>query len=71
MRPRSQSTAEQFSSRQEKDEAQPNHVLPSKQPSAVVVASPDPDGGAAEVVAEAKPIIVVRNLALTVLAPLP
>ena len=70
MRPRSQSTAEQFSSRQEKDEAQPNHVLPSKQPSAVVVASPDPDGGAAEVVAEAKPIIVVRNLALTVIGAL-
>jgi len=70
MRPRSQSTAEQFSSRQEKDEAQPNHVLPSKQPSAVVVATPDPDGGAAEVVAEAKPIIVVRNLALTVIGAL-
>jgi len=35
-----------------------------------VVATPDPDGGAAEVVAEAKPIIVVRNLALTVIGAL-
>ena len=35
-----------------------------------MVATPDPDGGAAEVVAEAKPIIVVRNLALTVIGAL-
>jgi predicted PurR-regulated permease PerM len=35
-----------------------------------VVATPDPDGAAAEVVAEAKPIIVVRNLALTVIGAL-
>ena len=51
-------------------EAEQNHVLPSKQPSTVVVAKTENGGDAAEVVAEAKPIIVVRNLALTVVAAL-
>jgi predicted PurR-regulated permease PerM len=51
-------------------EAQHNHVLPSKQPSAVVVAPPDTEGTASEVAVEAKPIVVVRNLALTVIAAL-
>jgi predicted PurR-regulated permease PerM len=55
---------------QEKDAAQPNHVLPSKQPSAVIVAAPDADDAGGEVVVEAKPIIVVRNLAFTVMAAL-
>jgi predicted PurR-regulated permease PerM len=44
-------------------------VLPSKQPSAVVVATENGDNPP-EVVTEAKPIIVVRNLALTVIAAL-
>lgn len=51
-------------------EAEQNHVLPSKQPSTVVVAKTENGGDAPEVVAEAKPIIVVRNLALTVVAAL-
>ena len=51
-------------------EPERNHVLPSKQPSAVMVAPPDDDGDASEAVAEAKPVIVVRNLALTVIAAL-
>ena len=51
-------------------EPEQNHVLPSKQPSAVIVAPPDSDSNAPEVVAEAKPIIVVRNLAFTVMAAL-
>jgi predicted PurR-regulated permease PerM len=70
MRPTSQSTAEQISPPPEKEQAQPSHVLPSKQPSSVVVAAPDSDDGADEIVVEAKPIIVVRNLALTVIAAL-
>jgi predicted PurR-regulated permease PerM len=51
-------------------EPEHNHVLPSKQPSSVMVAPPEADGAAAEPVAEPKPIIVVRNLALTVIAAL-
>jgi predicted PurR-regulated permease PerM len=51
-------------------EAEQNHVLPSKQPSAVVVAKTENGGDAPEVAAEAKPIIVVRNLAQTVVAAL-
>jgi predicted PurR-regulated permease PerM len=51
-------------------EPEHNHVLPSKQPSTVVVAPPETDNPAAETVAETKPIIVVRNLALTVVAAL-
>jgi len=51
-------------------EPEHNHVLPSKQPSTVVVAPPETDNPGAETVAEAKPIIVVRNLALTVVAAL-
>ena len=68
MRRMSQSTAEQISRGSDMGEPEQNHVLPSKQPSAVMVAPPDSDGNAPEVVAEAKPIIVVRNLALTVMA---
>jgi predicted PurR-regulated permease PerM len=45
-------------------------VLPSKQPSAVVVAKTENDDDKPEVVAEAQPIIVIRNLALTVIAAL-
>jgi predicted PurR-regulated permease PerM len=45
-------------------------VLPSKQPSAVVVAKTENDDDKPEVVAEARPIIVIRNLALTVIAAL-
>ena len=45
-------------------------MLPSKQPSAVVVAKTENGDDAPEVAAEAKPIIVVRNLALTVMAAL-
>src|SRR5262245_18622373 len=44
------------------------HVLPSKHPSALVVAPTEPHGNSAEAVPEEKPIIVVRNLAVTVLA---
>jgi len=53
-------------------EPQRNHVLPSKPPSTVVVApaEPDEDGPAETTPAEPKPIIVVRNLALTVMAAL-
>ncbi|MFL6278828.1 MAG: AI-2E family transporter [Vicinamibacterales bacterium] len=51
-------------------EPEHNHVLPSKQPSTVVVAPPDTDDSTVETVAEAKPIIVVRNLALTIVAAL-
>src|SRR6478735_11613094 len=53
-------------------EPQRNHVLPSKPPSTVVVApaEPDDDRPAETTPAEPKPIIVVRNLALTVMAAL-
>jgi predicted PurR-regulated permease PerM len=53
-------------------EPQRNHVLPSKPPSTVVVAPAEADdGGPAEPTpAEPNPIIVVRNLALTVMAAL-
>jgi len=44
------------------------HVLPSKPPSAVVVAPTEPNGSSAEGGPEEKPIILVRNLAMTVLA---
>jgi len=44
------------------------HLLRSKPPSAVVVAPAEPNGNPAEAVPEPKPIIVVRNLAMTVLA---
>ena len=44
------------------------HVLPSKPPSAVVVAPAEPNGSSAEGGPEEKPIILVRNLAMTVLA---
>jgi predicted PurR-regulated permease PerM len=44
------------------------HVLPSKPASAVVVAPAEPNGNSAEGAPEDKPIIVVRNLAMTVLA---
>lgn len=43
-------------------------VLPSKPPSAVVVTPVEPNGNSADAVPESKPIIVVRNLAITVLA---
>jgi len=45
-----------------------NHVLPSKPASAVVVAPAEPNGNSAEAVNDEKPIIIVRNLAMTVLA---
>lgn len=53
-------------------EPQRNHVLPSKPPSTVVVApaEPEDDAPAETTPAEPKPIIVVRNLALTVMAAL-
>src|SRR3954467_3143407 len=53
-------------------EPQRNHVLPSKPPSTVVVApaEADDDRPAEPTPAESKPIIVVRNLALTVMAAL-
>ena len=51
-------------------EPEHNHVLPSKQPSAVVVAPVDETEGAPAASVEAKPIIVVRNVALTVVATL-
>jgi predicted PurR-regulated permease PerM len=44
------------------------HVFPSKPASAVVVAPAEPNGNSAEAVPEPKPIIVVRNLAVTILA---
>jgi predicted PurR-regulated permease PerM len=44
------------------------HVLPSKPTSAVVVTPAEPNGNSADGVPESKPIIVVRNLAVTVLA---
>jgi predicted PurR-regulated permease PerM len=44
------------------------HVLPSTPPSTVVVSPAEPNGGSApEPVDEVKPIIVVRNLAMTVI----
>jgi len=43
------------------------HVLPSKPPSAVVVTPAEPNGTAPEPAAEIRPIIVVRNLAMTVI----
>jgi len=53
-------------------EPQRNHVLPSKPPSTVVVApaETDDDRPAETTPPEPKPIIVVRNLALTVIAAL-
>jgi predicted PurR-regulated permease PerM len=53
-------------------EPQRNHVLPSKPPSTVVVApaEADDDRPAEPTPAESKPIIVVRNLALSVMAAL-
>ena len=53
-------------------EPQRNHVLPSKPPSTVVVAPAEADNErpADATPAEPKPIIVVRNLALTVMAAL-
>ncbi len=53
-------------------EPQRNHVLPSKPPSTVVVAPAEADNErpAETTPAEPKPIIVVRNLALTVIAAL-
>lgn len=51
-------------------EAEHNHVLPAKQPSAVVVATPEESELATGAAPETKPIIVVRNLALTVVATL-
>jgi len=45
-------------------------VLPSQPPSTLVVAKTEENGDVTEVTAEAKPIIVVRNLALTVMAAL-
>jgi predicted PurR-regulated permease PerM len=53
-------------------EPQRNHVLPSKPPSTVVVApaEADDDRPAEPTPDESKPIIVVRNLALTVMAAL-
>ncbi len=45
------------------------HVLPSKPASTVVVAPAEPNGNSAEIAApEESPIVVVRNLAITVLA---
>lgn len=44
------------------------HVLPSRPSSAVVVTPGEPNGNSADGVPESKPIIVVRNLAVTVLA---
>ena len=44
------------------------HVLPSKPVSAVVVSPAEPNGNSADGVPESQPIIVVRNLAVTVLA---
>ena len=44
------------------------HVLPSTPASAVVVTPAEPNGNSADGVPESKPIIVVRNLAVTVLA---
>ena len=43
------------------------HVLPSQPASAVIVAPVEPNGSAPEPAAEIKPIIVVRNLAMTVI----
>ena len=51
-------------------EPERDHVLPSTPPSAVVVTPLATEDGAAEPTLETKPIIVVRNLALTVLAAL-
>jgi predicted PurR-regulated permease PerM len=51
-------------------EPEHNHVLPSKQPSTVVVAPAGTDDPAAEPLPAAKPIINVRSLALTVVAAL-
>lgn len=46
-----------------------DHVLPSKPASTVVVAPAEPNGNSAEIAApEESPIVVVRNLAITVLA---
>ena len=44
------------------------HVLPSTPAKAVVVTPAEPNGNSADGVPESKPIIVVRNLAVTVLA---
>ncbi len=48
------------------NETERSHVLPSKPASAVVVAPAEPNGDAAEPAIEIKPIVVVRNLAMTV-----
>ena len=48
-------------------DADRTHVLPSKPPSAVVVAPVETNGTAPEPAAEIKPVIVVRNLAMTVI----
>jgi len=49
-------------------ETERGHVLPSKPTSAVVVTPPEPNGNSAAGAGESQPIIVVRNLAVTVLA---
>lgn len=48
-------------------DAERGHVLPSTPPSAVVVTPAEPNGSAPDPTAETKPIIVVRNLAMTVI----
>src|SRR5690349_13589595 len=48
------------------NETERSHVLPSKPASAVVVTPAEPNGDAAEPAIEIKPIVVVRNLAMTV-----
>jgi predicted PurR-regulated permease PerM len=51
-------------------EPERDHVLPSTPPSAIVVAPPPTEDGAVEPTLETNPVIVVRNLAITVLAAL-
>lgn len=72
MRRVSESTSAQVSRRSDEETSEPehNHVLPSKQPSAIVVAKTDDDGETPQVVGDTEPIVVVRNLALTVVAAL-
>jgi predicted PurR-regulated permease PerM len=50
-------------------EPERGHVLPSK-PASTVVVAPEPNGTSADAASEPKPIIVVRNLAFTVLVSL-
>jgi predicted PurR-regulated permease PerM len=50
-------------------EPERGHVLPSK-PASTVVVTPEPNGTSADAASEPKPIIVVRNLAFTVLVSL-